>query len=437
MKTIVFKIEYENVSDNNIITNDDRIYSSIVRYSYNRCCENKSATEIYKLTCQLFNDFPSHLITSANREAKSIYSRIKTKTHPINLKFGLVDKRKKLLISKEEFKQSRLRGIFSEGEIGLYKGNRYFSIDVDSRIITYKRSRNTHIDLKICEKLSNKRKQILSSLQLAMTYKKCPISFRLKHNKIYISYDETIIEKHKKIYNLKDNRILGLDLNPNYIGLSILKFDLTNNFQILHKEVFNISKLQSNGSKNKVKFELQQIDNKIISLCKHFKCSKLAIEDLKFKSSGKGKNKKQKQFNKLCKNKWRRSQVFSHLKMLCSSYAIEFVDVNAAYSSFVGNIQYGNLTTPDMVAASIEIARRGYKKFEKEWFYPQFEIEKIQKQLSNLKKKEIICTSKSWKELFNETKESNNKWFRFQLNENNAVFRKSYYKAMYNINIFK
>jgi hypothetical protein len=30
-----------------------------------------------------------------------------------------------------------------------------------------------------------------------------------------------------------------------------------------------------------------------------------------------------------------------------------------------------------MVAASIEIARRGYKKFEKEWFYPQFKIKKI------------------------------------------------------------
>jgi hypothetical protein len=89
-----------------------------------------------------------------------------------------------------------------------------------------------------------------------MTYKECPISFRLKHDKIYISYDETIIEKHKKLYDLKNNRILGLDLNPNYIGLSILKFDINNDFQILHKEVFDISKLQSNGSKNKVKFEL-------------------------------------------------------------------------------------------------------------------------------------------------------------------------------------
>jgi hypothetical protein len=51
MKTIVFKIEYENINDKNIIIGDDCIYSSIVRYSYNRCCENKSASEIYKLSC--------------------------------------------------------------------------------------------------------------------------------------------------------------------------------------------------------------------------------------------------------------------------------------------------------------------------------------------------------------------------------------------------
>ena len=42
----------------------------------------------------------------------------------------------------------------------------------------------------------------------------------------------------------------------------------------------------------------------------------------------------------------------------------------------------------------------------------------------------------SWKELFKEIKELGNKWFRFQLNENNAVFRKEYYKALYKVNIF-
>ena len=306
----------------------------------------------------------------------SIYLRMKNKENPYALKFGKVDKRKKLLISHNEFIQSRLRGIFSEGEIGQYKGNRYFQLNVDNNCIIYKRNRKQHIKLNIIEKLSDKRKSLLSSIQLAMINKECPISFRIKNNKIIITYDETFIEKNKSLYDLKQNRILGIDLNPNFIGLSILKFNKKNDFQILFKEVFNITQLQQFGSKNKVKFELQQINNKIIKLCKHFKCSMIAIEDLTFKNI-KGKNKKEKDFNRLCCNKWRRGQVISHLKILCSSYRIQLIEINAAYSSIVGNLNYGNSTTPDMIAASIEIARRGFKKFNKGWFYPHFNNEKI------------------------------------------------------------
>lgn len=436
MKTIIFRIDYKNVDNQKIINIDDNIYSSIVRFSYNRCCEKISLSQIYKKSCEVFKNFPSHLITSANREAMSIFQRMKNNDNPEKLKFGLVNKRKKLLISKVEFKQSRLRGIFSEGEIGLYKGNRYFEINLENNQFIYKRSRNQHINLTIKENLSNKRKQLLTNIYLAMINKLCPISFRLKNNRMYITYDQSIIEHEHKIFNLKTNRILGIDLNPNYIGLSILKFNIDNTFNVLHKEVFNITQLQNIGSKNKVKFELQQIDNLIIKLCEHYKCAKISIEDLYFKNTEKRKTKFQKNFNRLCKNKWRRSQITSHLKTLCLTFGIELIEVNCAYSSIVGNILYGNSTTPDMIAASIEIARRGYKKFDKGWFYPEFRLKKIQKQISNLRKKEIFCKSTSWKELFKEIKEFGNKWFRFQLNENNAVFRKFYCKALYNINIF-
>lgn len=436
MKTIAFDIRHETVDDEKLVMKDDKTYSAIVRFSYNRCCEGHSMTEIYKKSCELFNNFPTHLVTSANREAKSIFSKMKNKDNPQKLRFGDVNRRKKLLITHEEFQKSRLRGIFSEGETCGYKGNRYFTIDVENKQIIYKRSKRQHIKLSILEKLSRKRKAILSSIQLAMLSKECPISFRIKNGKVFISYDETIIEKKRRLQDLKQDRILGIDLNPNFIGLSILKFDIKRNFQILHKEVFDVSQLQAHGSKNKVRFELQQIDNEIIKLCKHFKCSKLAVEDLAFKTTSKEKSKRQKNFNRLCKNKWRRGQIISHLKTLCSSYGIQLVEVNCAYSSIVGNLMYGSNTTPDMVAASIEIARRAYKKFEKGWFYPCFDTEKIQKRIQNLQKKEISCKSMSWKELFLEIKELGNKWFRFQLNENDAVFRKYHCKAMYKVNIF-
>jgi hypothetical protein len=63
--------------------------------------------------------------------------------------------------------------------------------------------------------------------------------------------------------------------------------------------------------------------------------------------------------------------------MLANIHKYELVEVNPVYSSIVGNFAYGNENTPDMVAASIEIARRAYKKFEKGWFYPKFNVETL------------------------------------------------------------
>lgn len=54
------------------------------------------------------------------------------------------------------------------------------------------------------------------------------------------------------------------------------------------------------------------------------------------------------------------------LKKWCKIYGIELVEVNLAYSSVIGNLQYcKEYHVLDMVGSSIELARRGYKKFEK------------------------------------------------------------------------
>ena len=97
--------------------------------------------------------------------------------------------------------------------------------------------------------------------------------------------------------------------------------------------------------------------------------SKLAAEDLKFKKRNKFWSK---DLNRLCKNQFRYSRVKSHLQTLCSTYGVELIEVNAAYSSIIGNFVHGDSTTPDMVAASIEIARRSYHKFRKGWYQPPF-----------------------------------------------------------------
>ena len=79
--------------------------------------------------------------------------------------------------------------------------------------------------------------------------------------------------------------------------------------------------------------------------------------DLNFKSNLSGRS-----LNRLCKNSWDRCLFENKLKMLSKLHGYEVVEINPCYTSQLGNIIYGNENTPDMVAASIEIARRGFKK---------------------------------------------------------------------------
>ena len=120
------------------------------------------------------------------------------------------------------------------------------------------------------------------------------------------------------------------------------------------------------------------------------------------------------------------------LKMLANIHNFNLVEVNPAYSSQVGNIAYGDENTPDMVAASIEIARRAYKKFDRGWFYPRFNI-----QFRDEQWKQTLGSVENWKELFRKIKESKLK-YRFQLLDyiQNAVFSKNYMQKCFSIYTF-
>ena len=95
----------------------------------------------------------------------------------------------------------------------------------------------------IVEKLGEKRRNLLLKIQNLMVEKKLPITFILKKDKVHLSYDEKVVEKEKQFKGLFQNRILGIDLNPNYFGISILEFNHKDKFKILHKEVIDLNEL--------------------------------------------------------------------------------------------------------------------------------------------------------------------------------------------------
>ena len=415
MKTISFKIKADEELQK-VISEDSRVYSDMYRYSFNRFKEGLSGKEVYAKVAELFPNMNCHLRNSAQRNAVGLFKLNKDKT----FYFGKFLRFKKGLISKEEFKDSKNIGILSEGEMN-QKGNRLFKIEVENSKFIYKRACKEHYDLKIVEKLSDKRKQILSRLQSLMSEKKIPVTIRLKKDYIYLSYDEKIVENYRKFHNLFQNRVLGIDLNPNYFGISIIEFNHQNKYKVIHKEVIDVSELQKQ-SKDKIKFELYQINHRILTLCKHWHCGKLSCDDLKF-SKKKFWNK---DLNRLCRNNFRFSIVKTHLETLCNTFGVEFIEVNAAYSSIIGNFVHGSATCPDMVAASIEIARRAYKKFEKGWYQPKFISNKrLQQVLGNQWKKELELGYGCWKGLAGIIKKSKLK-YRFQLQPSKAVFSKTY-----------
>ena len=312
MKTISFKIQL-NEELEKVISQDSRICSSMYRFAFNRFKDGLKNLEVYASLNEKFA-MNSHLVNSIMRNAATLASLNKDK----KVHFGKFLKFQRGLVLKNEFKDSRNIGILSEGE-ALKKGNRLFEIDVENKKFIYKRNRKEHFDLFIVENLNDKRKAILQKLQLMMSEKKIPVTFRLKKDKVYLAYDEKVVEKEKQFKKLFQNRILGIDLNPNYFGISILEFNQKDKFKVLHKEVIDLTELQKK-SKNKVHFELYEINHHIIKLCKKWKVSKIAVEDLKFKKSDKFWSK---DLNRLCKSQFRYSFVKTHLQTLCNVYRVD------------------------------------------------------------------------------------------------------------------
>ena len=413
MKTIKLKIM------NNIDLNYElKTYNSVVHFAYNRFHDDSSAKEkdVRSQVNQLFKGkLNSWLLQCAIKDGKAIQERNNDKKVIFGGKL-LYKRYLRKLITKEEFNKQRQLPISSQGEM-LHKGNRMFDFNFDNQSLVFKISKKKHIDIQLGNIHKNLQKE-LNKLNELCYDKKATVSIRLNNEYIWITYDEKLLNSSMKFNCLKGNRVIGLDLNPNYIGLSVIEFDKETNFKVLYKQVFDLKVLtDKNTPKGKRHYELIKICHTINDLINYWKCKKLSIEDLNIKSSDKGQGKN---FNRLCNNVWDRSLISNKLLMLSNIYGYELVKVNPAYSSFIGNLVYGDKTTPDMIAASIEIARRGYKKYEKKWFYPVFNIECLDEQW-----KQTLTGVKDWKNAFLKIKNSKVK-YRVLLNDivQNAVFSK-------------
>ena len=421
---------------NNVDVLDDmRVFSSIVRVAFNRYHDGLEEKEVRSYCNARFNH-NSWFIQSAIKEAAALYKLNGNK----HILFGGKNNLRQYMrgiIDKATFKYRRMFPVGSQGE-KQHKGNRLFSFDLENQRLVYKPRKDRHVEIRFLP-MKKKIAEELAKVQELAEQNKITISVKLSDKYAWLTYDESLIYD-ARYTKLQTKRVLGIDMNPNYLGVSVIGFGKHEEFRILHKQVFDLSQLTGSSGKasadskskyltNKLRHETIAIAHEISKLVGVWKCKTVAVEELSIKPKDLKKGKK---LNKLCNNKWERRLFVNKLKMLANLHKYELVEVNPAYSSIVGNFAYGSENTPDMVAASIEIARRAYKKFEKGWFYPRFNIQYRDEQW-----KQTLGSVDDWKALFSKIKETGLK-YRFQLLDylQNAVFRKNYIQRCYSIYTF-
>ena len=278
-------------------------------------------------------------------------------------------------------------------------------------------------------------KKILSRLFILQERKAIPISYKLDLDYVYIIFDEERLNEDFKQQRQISNRVLGIDLNPNYIGWSITDWYSETDFKVIKSGIYSLKKLNDRDisldksglsitSKerryisNKRTYEIYEVSKNLISIALKYQIGLISVEDL---SSMKIKdNKKGKKFNRLVNNQWDRTKFRLNLEKRCKIFKIKFLKIQPQYSSFIGNILYRNLGYPDPVLSSIEIGRRGFeylqqyilktKESRKNIIFP--DPEKFSEAITeSLEEFGVTENFKGWKEMFNFFKDSK-MWYR-------------------------
>lgn len=444
---IALKIKYTtDLDDFNVILNYIKEYNSVLRFTYNRLIDGITSTK--DLTVEqhkMKNVFTqSHLFNSAQYDAKAIYK--------LNKDNKVIFGGKKLFlnrctnkISKEEFQLKKLRPLYSVGESD-YKGNRLFKI-INENNVLFKPRREIKINLNL-NSVGNNYKKKLTQLIRLQEAKQIPITYKLDLEYIYIIFDNSKLENN--FYKTKKNRVIAVDMNPNYLGYSIVDWKNEREYNIIDKGIFDISLINEKENnlncssddkrklyiKNKRDYEVIKIAHKLFDLAKHYRCEVFSIEKLNIKTKDLDRGRK---LNRLINNQWNRNKFINVLKKLVNSSSTALIEVDPKYSSILGNLIYREECLPDMILSSIEIGRRGIefqdqyllniKERKKNIIQPDFDLVK-ERIIKSLEELNIQSQIQNFQELYSVLKKSKVK-YRFLLENSNIsrVFSKNYKRS--------
>ena len=305
-----------------------------------------------------------------NKELRKLF-KVKFPKVIFGGKFNFIQ-RCKQQISKDEFKLKCLNPLYSIGTAKPYKGNQKFRISESLDKVIFQPKCKEKYELTLIG-VTKGYKQILNKLYIHQLNKDLPITYKLSKDYIYISFEEEKLYKDEFSFSKIKDRYCALDLNPNYIGYSIIDWKSSNEYKIIDSGVYSFKELNnlyfdlkgtnsSNKKKiwlnNKRNYEVIEVAKNLINKCCYYNVENFIVEDLNIKvcDRNKGKN-----YNRLCNNTWIRNKFLNNIQKRCKIFNINYLEVLPQYSSFTGNIIFRQLNLPDQVLSSIEISRRGFE----------------------------------------------------------------------------
>ena len=334
---------------------------------------------------------------------KDLLRRITYLSNIVNksYKTELTDSVIELMNAKEQYRKARILPIHIIGEVN-ENLNRKFSFYFEDNKVVFKPKRGVNIPIEFhCGK--KQQEQLIRLVKQGGQ----PITVQLTEDYICFTFDEQKLNGYafnkkaqsaelKKIKKEDENlikackkkwaqewesrmlvgkiegRAIGFDLNPEYIGVAILdRINETGKYKIIHAECVSFKNFSTKlglsptdlaqvYQNNKRIHEICEAWKYIFKLAEHYKVSICVEEDLEFKD--KGVNDAVAEANRKTKNIWHRTKTENLINKYCSIKGLKLEKVNAAYSSFVGNIQHKYF---DPVNAAIEVTRRGLFRYFK------------------------------------------------------------------------
>jgi hypothetical protein len=268
-----------------------------------------------------------------------------------------LERRRKGLISREAWREARLRPLCSRGD-KTFLGNRHFRLSVDAATCTlsvYGRS----VVLQLAA-MRGKAGEILRQVVALAAAKAINLTFRLDSTRLHVTLDPADLPAHPERLApvpAVAGRALGIDLNPDWIGLSVVEVaegadpaDLRQ-VRLLDHRLVRLAVPPAAGAEQ-VREILAAAAGQALALARAWGCGEAVLEKGLGKLRSAGRNRR---LNRLL-NHWARRVFGAMLARRAGLAGIGLREVWSGYSTTIGNMAF---PAPDACASAAEIARRG------------------------------------------------------------------------------